>query len=595
VPVPPRIEPPSTLFVRSKALAGIRHEPELFDDFKRQPLLPCRLSQLGPGLAWADVDGDGDDDLYVSGTTRKPGGLWLNDGHGGFRQEPLAGPVSPTEEVAALFFDANSDGSMDLYVVTGGIAGEPGDEVFRDRLYLNDGRGHLTQDTNGVLPDLRDSGSTVAGADFDRDGDLDLFVGSRSIPGKYPLPPSSRLLRNQDGKFTEVTDELAPGLRLAGLVTSALWSDANDDGWVDLLVACEWGPVKLFLNEHGRLMERTREAGLADRFGWWNGIAAADLDHDGDTDYVVSNLGLNTRHQPAPEGPARLYYGDFAGNGDPQIIEAVVTPTGLLPVRGKSAIEKVIPRLQERFPTHRSFASATLPDILGARSLAAAFKLEANTAESGVLLNDGQSRFTFRPLPRLAQIAPCFGVALADVDGDGKTDLYLVQNSFSPQRETGRMDGGVSLLLLGRGEGSFEPVWPNRSGLVVPGDGKSLATVDWNGDGWVDFLVGVNNGELLAFENRGSKANRTLAVQLQGKSGNPTAVGARVTVVLGEGAKRTAEVYAGGGYLSQSGSAPVFGLGVTAEVKQVQVRWPNGRVTLHGVGLSGPIIRIRQD
>jgi hypothetical protein len=424
---------------------------------------------------------------------------------------------------------------------------------------------------------------------------VDLFVGSRLIPGQYPLPPSSRLLRNDGGRFTEVTDELAPGLRLAGLVTSALWSDVDDDGWVDLLVTCEWGPVRLFRNEQGHLVERTREAGLADRLGWWNGIAAADLDHDGDIDYVVSNLGLNTRHSTTPGDPARLYYGDFAGSGTPQIIEAVLTPEGLLPVRGKSALERAIPSLHEKFPTHRSFASATLPDLLGAAALASAFKVEANTPESGVLLNDGHGRFAFRPLPRVAQTAPGFGVALADVDGDGHVDLYLVQNFFGPQRETGRMDGGVSLLLLGRGEGSFDPMWPNRSGLVVPGDGKSLTAVDWNGDGWMDFLVGVNGGEVLAFTNRGSSTGRTLTVQLQGKPGNPNAAGARVTLIFASGVRQVAEVYAGGGYRSQSSSALIFGLGAAGEARQIEVRWPDGRVTRQEVRSTGSVIRIRQE
>jgi hypothetical protein len=594
-PAAPREEPIATLFVRAKTLAGIRHEPEEFDDFKRQPLLPARLSQPGPGLAWADVDGDSDEDLYVTGTSRKPGRLFRNDGKGAFEEAPQAGFRATGEETAALFFDANGDGSMDLYVVTGGGSAEADAEVLRDHLYGNDGHGRFTLAANGVLPDLRDSGSTVVGADFDRDGDLDLFVGSRSIPGQYPLIPSSRLLRNQGGRFTEVADELAPGLRLAGLVTSALWSDVDDDGWMDLLVTCEWGPVRLFRNEQGRLVERTREAGLAERLGWWNGIAAADLGQDGDIDYLVSNRGLNTCLSVTPDQPARLYCGDFAGSGAPQIIEAVLTPAGWVPVRGKSALGRAMPRLHERFPTHRAFASATLPDMLGATALAGAFKAEANTAESGVLLNDGRGRFAFRPLPRVAQAAPGFGVALADVDGDGFTDLYLIQNSFAPQRETGRLDGGVSLLLRGRGDGSFEPVWPNRSGLMVPRDGKSLTTADWNGDGWLDFLIGVNNGELLAFENRGSKANRTLAVRLQGKPPNPVAVGAHVTVVLGEGTRQTAEVYAGGGHLSQSGSALVFGLGAAGEVKEVKVRWPDGRVTRHRVESPVRSIRIRQD
>jgi len=353
--------------------------------------------------------------------------------------------------------------------------------------------------------------------------------------------------------------------------------------------------VKLFHNEAGRLIDRTREAGLADRLGWWNGIAAADLDHDGDIDYVVTNFGLNTRYEATAEAPCRLYYGDFAGSGDPQIVEATVARAGLLPLRGKSALENAIPSLKERFPTHQSFASALLPDLLGAQQLDTAYRLEVNTLESGVLLNHGKARFAFHPLPRLAQIAPAFGVVASDFDGDGNADLFLAQNCHGPQRETGRMDGGVSLLLLGRGDGTFDPVWPSRSGLTVPGDAKSAVATDLNGDGWLDLVVGVNDGALRAFENRGSKTRRTLVVKLQGGPGNPTAVGARVVVHLNGGVKQTAEVYAGGGYLSQSSSPLLFGLGPAGQVERVDVHWPNGQSSGHQPAVGAAVVHLQQE
>lgn len=582
------------LFARWKALPAVRHEATPCDDFARQPLLPFKLSQPGPGQAWGDVDGDGDEDLYVSGTTRKPGVLLRNNGAAGFEPMPRSGLGSGAEEMAPLFFDANGDGFADLYVVCGGVACGAGAEELRDRLYLNDGKGHFQTAPAGALPDLRDNGSCVVAADFDRDGDLDLFVGSRSIPGQYPLTPDSRLLRNDAGKFTEVTDEFAPGLRQAGLVTSAVWSDADDDGWLDLLVTCEWSAVRFFRNVEGHLVDRTREAGLAERLGWWHGIAAGDVDNDGDIDYVVTNGGLNSRYQPSVEEPGRVYYGDFDGSGEAHIIEATVTRAGLWPLRGRSALVRAMPGLAAKFPTHREYAAAPLPEILGAAALAAAFKLEVNTLESGVLLNDGHGHFTFRALPGLAQIAPGFGVALVDVNGDGHSDLCLAQNSFSPAGETGRFDGGVSLLLLGRGDGEFDPVWPDRSGLLVPGAAKSLTRADLNGDGWPDFVVGVNDGELLAFENQVVKTNRMLTVWLEGGTGNPTAVGARVVVRCADGTRRTAEVHAGGGWFSQSSAALNFGLGAAGEPREVAVRWPDGRPTVHKSGLSTPVLRLRR-
>ena len=570
-------EKPMSLFRSSQAFPDARHESEPFDDFKLQPLLPYKLSELGPGMAWGDVDDDGVEEFYLAGTTRKPGAIYRKDGAGIFRQDAEAAPVN---EMAPLFFDANGDGHLDLYISSANTALEAGREPFRHRLFLNDGQGHFALAPAGTLPDLRDSGSAVVAADFDRDGDLDLFVGGRCLPGRYPSAPNSHLLRNDGGRFTDVTDAFAPGLRQAGLVTGALWSDADNDDWLDLLVTCEWGPVRLFHNEHGRFSERTREAGLAPRLGWWTAIAAADLNRDGAIDYVVANFGRNTRYQPTPEEPVRIYYGE-SENQRP-LIEAVVKEGRLLPLRGKSALEMAIPSIRDRFPTHRSFAAAPLTEIFPSDALEAAYHVDVNTLDSGVLLNDGHGRFQFHRLPRLAQIAPSFGLVLADFDGDGATDLCLAQNFYGPQRETGRMDGGLGLLLLGNGDGSFQPLWPNHSGIVIPGDAKSLTMADFNGDGWMDLVAALNDGPVLAFENQAaSRSNRIFTVKLKGKRGNPAATGSRVTVRLGGGVTLTGETYAGGGYLSQSTGVLTFGLGANGMAERVEVRWPDGRRSQH--------------
>jgi hypothetical protein len=594
----PRVRPAVTsvpLFSPSAARPGIRHVEESNDEGASQLLLPWSLSQLGPGLAWGDVDDDGDADVYVGGSATQPGGLYLGDGRGQFQPGPPLALPSPIGEMAPLFFDANGDGFLDLFIVGGGTEGGPDNERLCDWLWLNDGRGHFALAPDGTLPGLRDSGSAAAAADFDRDGDLDLFVGSRLIPGRYPLPPSSRLLVNDRGRFTDQTDVLAAGLREAGLVTSAIWSDADGDGWLDLLVACEWGPVRLFRNERGQFIERTHEAGLASRLGWWNSMTAGDIDRDGDIDYVVGNLGLNTRYQPSHAEPCLLYYGDFAGDGNLQIVEARSTPSALLPVRGKTSLERIIPGLREKFPTHHQFAVATLPEIVGAPALGAAVKFTVNTAESGVLRNNGGGGFSWEPLPRLAQIAPVQGLALLDANGDGNLDLVLAQNSYRAHRETGRMDGGAGLLLMGGGDGSFTPVWPDQSGLVMAGDSRGLATADLNGDGWADVVVGINNGELQAFENTGPRTHRMLRLKLRGQRSNPTAVGARVVVLLKQGASQVAEVYAGGGYLSQSDNILRFGLGPGGEVDRVEVRWSRGKVTTHAVVPSNTPVLIKEE
>lgn len=593
-PAAPPPSPPVTLLVPSIALAGLQHQKTPFDDFQRQPLLPWKLSQFGPGLACGDIDGDGDPDLYLSGSPQAPGVLYRNEGRGIFRAASQPAFAPGADEMAPLFLDVNGDGAQDLFVVTGGVESDSNDPSLRDRLYLNDGTGRFSPAPEGTLPDLRDSGSTAVAADFDRDGDLDLFVGGRSIPGQYPLTPRSRLLRHDAGRFTDVTDATAPGLSTAGLVTSAVWSDADGDGWVDLLLGCEWGPVRLFHNQQGQLVDQTREAGLADHLGWWNSIAAGDLDRDGDIDYVVGNLGRNSRYQPTRDNPCHLYFGDFAGSGSPQIIEAWVSSGVLLPLRGKSALEKAVPSISEKVLTFHAYASATLTDLVGDSALQSALRLTATTADSSILLNLGNGRFEMRPLPPLAQVAPSFGTLLLDVDADTWLDLVLVQNFSGPQRETGRMNGGVGLALLGAGDATFNPLWPNQSGFVVADDARSLVTMDVNDDGAPDLVVGVHNGELKAFETT-NKEHRRLQIRLQGRRGNPAAVGARVALRLRDGSRQTAEVYAGGGYLSQSDNLLHFGLGATGEVDSVQVRWPTGKETQHAGPFPTGHLRIREE
>ena len=450
-----------TMFTHVTGLQDVKHSEEPYDDYERQPLLPNKLSQMGPGMAWGDLDGDGLDDLFLGGGAGHSGRVYRNSGEGGFEEmreflvATAADADSVSEDMGVVMFDVEGDGDLDVYVVSGGVECEVDDASLRDRLYLNDGHGNLTKAPDDALPDLRDSGGVVAAADFDRDGDLDLFVGGRVVPGQYPVAPRSRLLRNDRGKFTDVTDELAPELAETGLVTSALWSDADSDGWLDLLVTHDWGPVKLFHNLEGQLVDHTAEAGLAERLGWYKGIAGRDIDGDGDIDYVVTNVGLNTKYSASPKKPARIYYGDFEDTGEMHIVEAKIKGDVLLPVRGKSCSQNAMPFVAKKFPKYHDFAISTLADIYTPTCLSDSLTVEANSLESGVLINDGQTHFSFHALPRTAQISPGFGVVLTEVNGDGNPDLIIAQNSYSPQRETGRMDGGMSLLLTGNGDGSL--------------------------------------------------------------------------------------------------------------------------------------------
>jgi hypothetical protein len=367
------------------------------------------------------------------------------------------------------------------------------------------------------------------------------------------------------------------------MVTAALWSDADNDGDQDLLITCEWGSVKLLRNVDGKLEDATASSGVANLLGWWNGIAGGDIDADGDIDYAVANFGLNTKYHPTPDSPAVLYYGDFSGDGRMRIVEAKQTADGVLPVRGFSCSSAAIPGVTNKMgystPFH-NFATKVLDEIYTEESLTEAQRFEVNELRSGVLINDGSGSFEFRPLPALAQVAPSFGLSFCDANGDANLDLYLVQNFFSPQPETGRMHGGVSLLLTGSGDGQFEPVWPEASGLVVTGDGKGLATLAGG-----EFLVSQNNGEAQLFKPTGDCSERCV-LRLVGKSGNPQAIGARADCSFEGTGVGAFEIYAGSGYLSASSPSISVPVGFAGSLA-VSVRWPDGSETTHQLPVRG--------
>ncbi|TWT72840.1 ASPIC and UnbV [Posidoniimonas polymericola] len=583
------------------APGGLEHEETAFDDFAAQPLLPRRLSQSGPSIAVADYDGDGDDDFYFGGAAGQPGRLAINDGQGRFRVATITALEADAacEDMGAVWFDIEGDGDLDLYVSSGGVESEAGGKAYADRLYVNDGGG-LTPALPNAHPGLRDSASGVAAADFDHDGDVDLVVGARVIPGEYPKSPATRLLENRNGRLVDVTEEVAPELLSAGLVTSVIWSDADDDGWVDLLLTTEWGPVRLFKNSQGRLVESTDAAGLASLTGWWNGIAARDFDGDEDIDYVVTNCGLNSRYKATEQRPAVLYYGGFDGLGGKQLLEAEYEGDTLVPVRDMSSASRVMPHLRMMFDSHDRFATSSLEELYTAEALADAHKLTATTLASGVLVNDGSGGFAFRPLPRIAQVAPSFGVVVSEFNGDGVPDVYVVQNFAGAAAESGRMDGGISMMLTGNGDATFEAVSPSESGLVAPGDATAVVECSVGERTQAPLLlVGVNNGRLQAFEpaeEHGSVGepnhHNLIRVKLEGPRGNPLGYGARVTLRSASGPIQTAELCAGSGYLSQSSSVLVFGNPHPTDDSELEVRWPDGSRSTHAMSPS-PIQTLR--
>ena len=474
-----------------------KHRENSFYDYNRQPLIPHVLSREGPALAVADVNGDGLDDFYVGGAKWQAGELFIQQRDGTFRRstQPAFQADSLAEDVAATFFDTNGDGYPDLYVVSGGNEFWAGHPALQDRLYINDGKGNFHRDAE-ALPRLSETGSCVAVGDWNGDGHPDLFVGRRVVAGQYGVAPRSYLLENDGtGHFHDVTLEQAPALAQAGMVTAATWTDYDHDGRLDLIVVGEWMPVRVFHNENGRLVDRTAQAGLGGSEGWWNSLAAVDLNGDGRADLVLGNLGLNSYLRASPTEPARLYVHDFGHNGALEQILTFYKHGVSYPLAGRDELVRLIPQLRSRYPSYADFGASRVDDIFPAAELKQATVLEARVFASSVAWNNGDGTFTLRPLPVEAQFAPVYASLAADFDGDGRTDLLLAGNVYDVQPVLGRYDASYGLLLSGTGDGRFAAVDAEQSGLMIDGQVRHLGLVK-RADGSRLIVVARNDGKL---------------------------------------------------------------------------------------------------
>jgi hypothetical protein len=571
----------------ASGLSWNSHE-DVLEETSDQRLLPVRLNRRGPGLAVGETGEPGQDAVIIAGTTQDPLRILRADEAKKYQvvTSPEVTSGSGMDDGPILLFDADGDGFNDLLVTRGGNAVAAGAPEYQPRLYLNNRQGGFRPAPEDMLPSLPINAGAVAASDFLHNGRLGVFIGGRVLSGDYPQSPKSALLANRGEKFEDVTDSLAPGLREVGMVTAALWSDVDGDGWPDLILTLEWGGLKYFHNNRGVALEdwSERSGFTAAGTGWWTSVAAADFNGDGHMDYVVGNVGLNTPYHADPTHPALLYYGDFKGDGSSQLIEARYEDDRIYPVRSRRDLGATIPAVLKRFPRNDFFARATLAEVLGAERVAKAGRVAATEFRSGVLLSQPDGRFKFEPLPRLSQISPLQGIVAADLDGDGKADIYAVQNSYAPIPSVGRFDGGLSQLLRGDGKGHFTAVPPGESNLIVPRDAKALAMLDFDQDGWPDFVISRNNDTTLAFRNRGVAGRKSVRILLHGPNGNPQAVGARIVVELSDGTKQTAEVYAGSGYYSQSTAACFFGYAETNRPTRIQVQWPSGKTTTQDAG-----------
>lgn len=481
---------------------------EAIDEIAQQRLLPTRFNRRGPSVTVGDINGDRKDDILMGGTTRDETRILFGSAAGRYAELKLPKELTggTVNDGPALIFDANGDGRNDLFLTKGGNSQPAGAPDYQPRLLLNSGSG-LQPAAPGVVPAVSISAGAVAAADFDRDGQPDVFIGARLVPNQYPETPRSVLLANRDGKFVDVTEALAPGLREVGLVTAALWSDVDGDGWVDLVLALEWGHAKYFRNREGQGFEdRTEAAGFAAAgTGWWQSLAPADFNGDGRPDFAVGNVGLNTPYHATPEAPTLLFYGEFREGAGPLVVEAYHEGGKIYPRRSRKDLGAAIPSVLQKFQRNDFYARATLGEILGEAKLAQAQRLAATELRSGVFLSQPDGRYQFSALPVIVQVAPLSGLVAGDFDGDGQADLYAVQNSYAPAPVVGRFDGGLSQLLRGDGRGGFVAVPPAQSGLVVPGDAKAVVVLDLDADGRPDFLVSRNQGTTLAFRNKGRR------------------------------------------------------------------------------------------
>lgn len=480
--------------IASLNLSDVAHKENEFDDYLREILLPHKMSQFGPSIGVGDVNGDGREDFFMGGAAGYPGALFVQNDRGKFDKVEKGAWVQDkaSEDMGVAFLDIDGDSDLDLFVVSGGNEFDPDDPQLQDRLYLNNGKGDF-QKSSSLLPSYFTSGSCAIPQDFDQDGDVDLFIGGRLVPGKYPRAANSHLLENQGGKFVDVSMEKAPGLYELGMVTAADWLDYNNDGLDDIVVVGEWMPVTIFVQRADGQFEKQIMDGLEDSEGWYYSVKADDIDQDGDQDIVVGNLGLNYKYKASMQEPFEVYSYDFDENGSLDIVLSYYEHGESFPVRGKSCSTQQIPSIGEKFKTYAKFGESNLQDVYGA-ALNTALNLKAKTFASAYIENLGDDGFKIRNLPSLAQASSINSILINDYDGDGHKDLLVSGNLYPAEIETPRNDAGTGLLLKGDGKGNFSPVATNESGFFTPNDVKDMKVIKV---GAREVILVANNDDYL--------------------------------------------------------------------------------------------------
>ncbi|MCP9236207.1 FG-GAP-like repeat-containing protein [Lewinella sp. JB7] len=538
---PPQIEAKlhPTLLQSLPPLAFEHQEVIAPSDFSNQPLLQHGLTTQGPGVAVGDVNGDGLDDLFLGGAYGSPAGLLLQTSEGTFEERLL--PTEDYEDLGALFLDVDTDGDLDLYVTSGGTERYADHPNYQDRIYRNDGTGNFTL-TEGQLPTLLASTATVTGGDFDRDGRTDLFVGGRVVPGQYPTTPRSYLLRNTGAGFEDVTARVCPGLQFPGMVTSALWTDYNNDHLPDLIVVGEFMRIRVFRNDGARLTEVTDQFGLSQSSGMWNSLTAGDFDHDGDTDYVVGNIGRNTPFDAFPDHPLQLHYADFDRNGTTDPIFSQFEEGKYYPAAPFDLLAEQLPRIKKDILYYHEYARATTSDILALLDTAGMQTLSCAVQSSVLLENVGGEKFSIHPLPFGAQAGPVLGVIAEDLDKDGDLDLLLVGNDREREVISGSLDASTGTVLENTGGLNFRVVPSSVTGLHTTGNNR----------GAVRLSRGSREDMIVLPNNQAAPECYTIGTSpaVPQEAFRPGEIS--TTLELADGRTRKVEHSLGGGYLSQT-------------------------------------------
>lgn len=562
------------LFTEITRSAGIayKHQEEDFVDFNIQKLLPHKFSEYSPGLAVGDVDGNGFDDIIIGGNTQAPAQMLLQQADGKFVQKGLlAGAQKATEnckDAGLLIFDANADGKEDVYIANGGYQQEAGSTSYQDRLYINNGKGGFMLAAN-ALPVNYTSKLCVRAVDYNKDGKLDLFVSGRVEPWAYPKPVSSMLLRNDSNngqaKFTDVTAEKAPALKNVGLVCDALFTDYDNDNWPDLVLAGEWMPVTFLKNNKGKFVNTTKVSGISKQVGWWNTIVAGDFRHTGRMDYIVGNAGLNTLFQASDKYPVGIIAKDMDKRGRLDAFPSLYLPApdGTLkeyPANVREDAVKQLISLRKRFTNYKSYALATMDDLLTPEQKQGALRLKANMLQSAYLRNEGNGKFTIMPLPKQAQISVLNGMTVDDYDGDGNLDVVINGNDYGTDVAVGRYDALNGLMLKGNGKGGFKPMSILQSGIYIPGNGKALVKLH------------SSNGKYLLAASQNKDVLKLFGLKSTVKSFKPQTLDASAVIKYKNGSTTKQEFYYGSSFLSQSARF----ININSKVASITVTRNNG-------------------